>query len=223
MLDLSALLGFPFHSPRYITSHLRRLNLFWAKVRHVCVFMFTLDPVLTPRHPETSQKSVWPASRPSALWHHSPFDSGPTSKMSSSKYSLLIFLPLVLNDLLLPHIYLPLSSFTPCIPLFSSPIFPLTSHRMVMYFNHPSPTSVVLNVSMCPRDHEVQLESHVVVQQRISPFINKISVQCICNSTGPCVLSRNREIKYETCEIYMNTQLFILSAELLLCHKKDRK
>lgn len=47
--------------------------------------------------------------------------------------------------------FIPLPHFR--FPLFA-PFFPLTSHRMVMYFSHPSPTSVDPNVSIRPRDHE---------------------------------------------------------------------
>lgn len=75
-----------------------------------------------------------------------------------------------------------------------------------------------------------QLESYVVVGLRISPLINKMSVQsvlfCRALHAFPILLSRT-ESKSKECEMHKNPDLFmramiILSAKTLLSHRAEK-
>lgn len=115
----------------------------------------------------------WPRSLCDRPVLHLPCDNTAIStasppQRSSSKSPLLVFHSFVLNYLPPPLVSMPPLLLHCCIPFFlpfpfhnvSVPTqtpFPLTSHRMVMYFRHPSPDSVDPNVSICPRDHEVSI------------------------------------------------------------------
>lgn len=91
-------------TPQSPSPNALSLNFFFANVR-ICVYAHS-RPHLNPLSP---QKSACPSS---SVRHHSPFDGSPTSKMSSSKSSLLVFHPFVLNHLLPSHVSLPFSSST---------------------------------------------------------------------------------------------------------------
>ena len=160
----------------------------------------------------------------SSVRHHSPFDGGPTSKMSSSKSFLLVFHPFVLNHLLPSHVSLPFSSstlhsffFVPYRlgwPPASLSLSPLVAWSCTLAIHLPP---LLIQMSQyVPGTMKVQLESHVVVQLRISPLINKMSDRPLLF----CSLSFS--LSYFIIgmwEIYINAQQFMW-ASCLLCQPK---
>lgn len=81
-----------------------------------------------------------------------------------------------------------------------------------------------------PGTMKFQLESHVVVELRISPLINKMSVQPMFFYRALPALSillSSAKSKYEECEMHKNPELFMwamftLSAKILLSHRIEK-
>lgn len=162
-------------TPQSPSPNALSLNFFFANVR-ICVYAHS-RPHLNPLSP---QKSACPSS---SVRHHSPFDGSPTSKMSSSKSSLLVFHPFVLNKcpsvsrlltLLFFHsaflFFVPYRLGWP--PAYLS-LSPLVAWSCTLAIHLP-PLPIQMS-QYVPGTMKVQLESHVVVQLRISPLINKMS------------------------------------------------
>lgn len=155
---------------------------------YACVFMFTLDPIITP----SSQWNLSDLPVFHLLSDILPFNSSPGSKMSSSKCSLLIFTSVDLNYFLSPLLFFYFFGYHFC--LFTTPhfLFPIFLSRLTAWSCTSAiylPPLMIWMSQYVPGTLEVQLESHVVRELRISPFINKTSVQpVVCSQCALSVL-----------------------------------